>query len=151
MSWKVGYYKKVTVKKWKQVLRAREHSRERLLEKVKSESDQNKLTFNITYYPVFQNVRNILQELHILLTPDKEHKNVFQDIPVVKSDNGKSLKDHLFRAKLPNVEITGRSESCLTVRFVTLYAIQMLFLPVVRHSKFKVWYLTVTLRRLLIS
>ena len=49
----------------KQVLRAREHSRESLLEKVKSESNQDKLTFNITYYPVFQNIRNILQELHI--------------------------------------------------------------------------------------
>ena len=54
----------------KQVLQAREHSRESLLKKVKSESDQSKLTFNITYCPVFQNVRNILQELHILLTPD---------------------------------------------------------------------------------
>ena len=54
--------------------------------------DQNKLTFNITYYPVFQNVRNILQELHILLTPDKEHKKVFQDIPIVGFRNGKSLK-----------------------------------------------------------
>ena len=34
---------------------------------------------------------------------------VFQDIPHVKFCNGKSLKD---RAILPNVEITGRSESC---------------------------------------
>ena len=65
----------------KQVLRAREHSRESLIGKVKSESNQNKLTFNITYYPAFQNVRNILQELYILLTPDKEHNKVFQDIP----------------------------------------------------------------------
>ena len=47
----------------KQILRDREHSRESLLEKVKAESDQNKLKFNIRYYPVFQNVRNILQEL----------------------------------------------------------------------------------------
>ena len=93
----------------KQVLRAREHSRVSLLEKVKSESDQKKLTFDITHYPVFQNVRNILQELHILLTPDKEHK---KDIPVAGFRNGKSLKDHLVRAKLPNAEITGRSESC---------------------------------------
>ena len=112
----------------KQVLRAREHSRESLLEKVKSESDQHKLTFNITNYPVFQNVKNILQELHILLTPDKEHMKVFQDIPHVKFCSGKSLKD---RAILPNVEITGRCESCGkgTVRFVTLCAIQTLFLP----------------------
>ena len=96
----------------KQVLRAREQSRKSLLEKVKSESSQDKLTFDITYYPVFQNVRNILQELQILLTPDKKHKKVFQDIPIVGFRNGKSLKDYLVRAKLPNVEITGRSESC---------------------------------------
>ena len=59
-----------------------------------------------------ENVRNILQELHILLTPDQEHKNVFQDTPVAGFHNDKSLKDHLVRAKLPNVEIRGRSELC---------------------------------------
>ena len=75
----------------KQVLRASELSRESLLKKVKSESDQMKLAYNITYYPVFRNVRNILQELHILLKPGKEHK-VFQEIPVVGFRNGKSLK-----------------------------------------------------------
>ena len=69
-----GYGEKIVRK---QFLRDREHSAESLLEKLKSESDQHKLTFNITYYPVFQNVRNILQELHILLTPDKERKKVF--------------------------------------------------------------------------
>ena len=37
----------------KQLLRAHEHSTESLLGKVKSESDQNKLSLNITYYPVF--------------------------------------------------------------------------------------------------
>ena len=37
----------------KQLLQAHEHSRESLLGKVKSESDQNKLSLNITYYPVF--------------------------------------------------------------------------------------------------
>ena len=52
-----------------------------------------------------------MQELHILQTPDKEHKKIFQDIPTVGSHNGKNLKDHLVRMKLPNVEITGRSES----------------------------------------
>ena len=95
-----------------QVLRAHEHSRESLLKKVKSEFNQNKLTFNIIYYPVFQNVRNILQELHIVPTPDQEHKKVFQDIPVLGFRNGEGLKDTFVRAKLPNVEITGRSESC---------------------------------------
>ena len=50
------------------------------------------MTFSITYYPVFQNVSNILQELHILLTPYQEYKKVFQDIPVVGFRNGKSLR-----------------------------------------------------------
>ena len=48
----------------KQTLRAREHSRKDLLEREKSGTSEPKLTFNITYYPVFQNIRNILQELH---------------------------------------------------------------------------------------
>ena len=73
---------------------------------------QKKLTFNITYYPVFQNVRNILQELHILLTPDQEHKKVFPGIPVAGFRNGKSLKDQLVIVKLANLEIAGRSELC---------------------------------------
>ena len=62
---------------------------------------------------VLRNIsRNILQELHFLLTPDQERKKVFQDIPVVGFCNGKSLKDHLVSAKLTNVEIRGTSESC---------------------------------------
>ena len=96
----------------KHILRAREHSIESLLKKVKSESDQNTLTFNITYYSVFQNSRNILQELHILRTPDKEHNGVFRDIPVLGFCNGKILKDHSVRVKQPNVKITDRSKSC---------------------------------------
>ena len=69
-----GYSEKMVRK---QVSWAREHSRESLFEKVKSESNQDKLTFNITYYLVFQNVRNILQKIHILQTSDKEHKKFF--------------------------------------------------------------------------
>ena len=74
----------------KQILRAREHSRKDLLEKEKTETSEPKLTFNTTYYPVFQNIRNTLQELHLLLAPDKEHKKVFPDVPVVGFRNGKN-------------------------------------------------------------
>ena len=59
---------------------------------MKSESDQNKLTFNIAYYPIFQNVRNVLQELHIVLTLDKKRKKIFQDVSVLGFRNGESLK-----------------------------------------------------------
>ena len=44
-----------------QILRAQEHSRENLFEREKAEASGPKLSFNITYYPVFQN-RNILPE-----------------------------------------------------------------------------------------
>ena len=37
---------------------------------------EQKLTFNITYCPDFQNVRATMEELHILLTPNKENEKV---------------------------------------------------------------------------
>ena len=60
--------------------------------------EENKLTCNITYYPTFQNTKTILEELQILLEPDKEHHKVFSNVPVVGFRNGKNLKDHLVRA-----------------------------------------------------
>ena len=39
--------------------------------------------FNISYHPVFQNIRNILQELYLLLAPDTEHKKVCPNVRVV--------------------------------------------------------------------
>ena len=96
----------------KQILRAREHSRKDLLEREKTETSEPKLTFNITYYPVFQNIRNTLQELHLLLVPDKKHKKVLPDVPVVGFRNGKCLKDYLVRAALPKANETGRCEPC---------------------------------------
>ena len=36
-----------------------------------------------------------MKELHILLTPNKEHKKVFPDVPVIGFRNGKSLNDFL--------------------------------------------------------
>ena len=96
----------------KQILSAREHSRNDLLEKEKQQMSERKLTFNITYYPAFRNVRSIMEELHILLTPNKEHKKVFPDVPVVGFRNGKSLKDYLVRSKLPKLDESGRCEPC---------------------------------------
>ena len=77
----------------KQILSAREYSRNDLLEKEKQQMPEKKLTFNITYNPTFQNVRRIMEELHILLTPNKEHRKVFSDVHVVGFRDGKSLKD----------------------------------------------------------
>ena len=88
----------------KQILKAREHSRKNLLEKEKIKTSEQ----NITYYPVVQNIRNVLQELHLLLAPDKEHKKVFTNVPVVRSRDGKSLKDYLVKAALPKTNETRK-------------------------------------------
>ena len=74
-----GYNKKMICK---QILRACEHSRNDLLETEKPQMSEQKLTFSITYYPAFQNVKAIMEELHILLTPSIEHK-VFPNVPFI--------------------------------------------------------------------
>ena len=61
----------------KQILRVRGFSRDSLLDRKNTKEEQNKITFNLTYYPVFQNVKKILAELHVLLTPDVAHEAVF--------------------------------------------------------------------------
>ena len=96
----------------KQVLRARSFSRDSLLDKESTRDEQNKITFNLTYYPAFQNVKKILAELHLLLTPDVAHKTVFTNVPTIGFKNDRSLKDHLVRAVLPNIDAEGRSKPC---------------------------------------
>ena len=95
-----------------QILRAREHSRNDLLEREKQQMSEQKLTFNITYYPAFQNVRAIIEELHILLTPNREQKKVFPNVPIIEFRNGKSLKDFLVRGTLPKINRSGRCKPC---------------------------------------
>ena len=53
---------------------------------------EKKLKFNITSYTAFQNViMSIMEELYISLTPNKEHKKVFQgqtlSLNGIRSDN----------------------------------------------------------------
>ena len=64
---------------------------------------KKQVKINLTFYPVFKDVRKILKELHLLLTPDQAHKRVFSEAPIVGFKNAKSLKDHLVRAVLPHV------------------------------------------------
>ena len=51
-----------------------------------------------------------MEELHILLAPDKEPKKIFPEVPVVGFQSGKSLKDYLVRAALPKRDNAGDSE-----------------------------------------
>ena len=61
----------------KEILRARAIPRDALLEKVNKQEKQNKITFNISYDPVFRDVRKILEELHVILASDDGHKVYF--------------------------------------------------------------------------
>ena len=96
----------------KQILTAGFFSRDSLLNRENTIEEQNKITFNLTYYPVFQIVKNFLAELHFLFTPDVAHKAVFTNLPIIGFKNDWSLKDHLVRALLPKVDVEGRSKPC---------------------------------------
>ena len=96
----------------KQVLRARRFSRDSLLDRESTRDEQKNITFNLTYYPAFQIVKKILAELHLLLTPDIAHKTVFKNVPTIGFKNDRSLKDHLVRAVLTNIDAEGRSKPC---------------------------------------
>ena len=95
-----------------QILKARGESRDGLLEWGNTRTSESKLTFNITYYPAFENFRSILEELQILLAADKKQKKVFPEVPIVGFRNGKSLKDYLVRAVMPKMDNAGGYEPC---------------------------------------
>ena len=55
-----------------QILRARKYRRSDLLNKKKREVNQNnKLFLNITYHPSLSRLKHALNDIHLLLTPDK--------------------------------------------------------------------------------
>ena len=45
-----------------------------------------------------------MTRIHLLLTPDNEHNNVFRDVPIIGFRRAKSLKDILGRAKIPQIK-----------------------------------------------
>ena len=45
---------------------------------------ETQVTCNLNYYLVFKDVRKILKELHLFLTPDQAH-NVFSELFVLKT------------------------------------------------------------------
>ena len=94
-----------------QITSARRFSRDELLNKAKG-SKPYRVSLNITYHPVLRETRNILENVHLLLTPDGKHRDVFQEIPLVGFRNAKSLKDFLVRAKLPKETVTFGCFKC---------------------------------------
>ena len=61
----------------KQILKARTFYSDALLDKVKEFIKNDRLVITLTYHPSIKNFQNVLNEAHILLTPNKEHGKVF--------------------------------------------------------------------------
>ena len=66
----------------------------------------------MTHCLLFKGVRQILKDLHLLLTVGQAHGRVFSDVPIIGFKNAKSLKDHLLRAALPQLDREWISKPC---------------------------------------
>ena len=83
-----------------------------MLDKEKSQGNDSKLTSNVTYYPVFRNLKSQLKELNLILACDEDHKKVFPGVPIIGFKNNKNLKSHFVRAALHDINELGRCERC---------------------------------------
>ena len=58
--------------------------------------NNDRLVLTLTCHPSIKSFQNALNEAHIFLTPNKEHRKVFGDKPpMIGWRKPKSLKDHL--------------------------------------------------------
>ena len=66
----------------KEILLARKIPRNEFLDEEKSQGNDRKVTFNVTYYPVFRHLKSQLKQLHVILPCDEDHKKVFPEVPI---------------------------------------------------------------------
>ena len=128
----------------KQILKVRAFSRDTLLDKVKEVRNNDRPVLTLTYHPSIKNFENVLNEAHILLTPNKEHRKVFGDKPpMIGWRKPKSLKDHLVSAKI-ECEPSSDNKSAL---FVGLDVKFVLLLRKLKLSKTRIKMKHLTLER----
>ena len=113
-------------------MRSRAICRDDLLNRERTLQEKAQVTFNLTYYPVFKDVRKILKELHLFLTPDQAHGRVFSEVPIIGFKNANSLEDHLVKAVLPQLDREGRSKPCEGEIILVKYPTQ---LQILQHLK----------------
>ena len=96
----------------KEIIQIRKIPRKKLLDKEKSQGNDSKLTFNVTYYPLFRHLKSQLKELYVILACEEAHKKVFSEVQITGFKNNKNLKSHLVRAAPPDINEVGRCEPC---------------------------------------
>ena len=74
--------------------------------------DDDRVAFNNAYYSILKIIRNISEELQILLAPDRNHKNIFADIPGIYFKDVKSLKNIFVGLVLPKIEVAVKFFLC---------------------------------------
>ena len=82
------------------ILKACKRKKKDLLNDMKDKRNDYKLVFNSTYNPNFSNLKDIMSFLHLLLTPDLEHQQVFYKVRIIGFRRAQNLKDILVRAKV---------------------------------------------------
>ena len=96
-----------------QILKARKSLWSEVLNKQKLVENNIRFVFNITCHPMLSKLKKVLSGIHLLLTPDREHGKVFENIPIAEFRRAKSLKDTLVRAKVAPIEKKkGPCRSC---------------------------------------
>ena len=91
-------FRSVKNKFWKNILRNKNQIC--LLTTYKHTSFQIQLNSRLTEYPNSLHLRNILQEVHLLSSPDK---NAFLDVTIAGLRHGKTHKYYLERSALPKM------------------------------------------------
>ena len=75
-----GYSSKLVLK-----IRVTKIPRNELLDKERSQGNNNKLTFNVMHYLVFRDLKCQLKELHVILACDEDHNKVFAKVPIIET------------------------------------------------------------------
>ena len=71
----------------KEIFRPRKTPRNKLLDKKKTHGKDNKLTINVTYFPVFRHLKSGLKQLQVTLACDEDHENLFTDETIIGFKN----------------------------------------------------------------
>ena len=89
----------------KQVLEAMQISRDEALAEHENRDNKNdRDVFVTTYHPALsEKLFRIFKNAHSVLTRREDHKNVFQNVPMISYRRAKSLQDILVRAMVKNV------------------------------------------------
>ena len=101
----------------RQIVKTRKFLISDVLKKRKSVANNNRFLLNISYHPLLLKLKNVLSEIYLLLTPDREHGKIFERIPIVGFRRAKRLKGILVRVKVaPLDKKKGSINSCEGIR-----------------------------------